>query len=195
MEIKMLKRVALLLFSLLSAFLSCQSINASSAILRSAESRSVALTSRSIVQKFSQQKQISSDQQGFRIELQSCQKMMDKVSCSILITNIGNEDAAIIFLGPMTYSDPNKVPLAVDSSGEQYLTKEVQISKETTGDGHQNAYSKLILGIPTKVKMIFKVPPSTTNFSVLVVNYAVGDIYSSNNYRSVQFRNVDISKR
>jgi hypothetical protein len=188
-----MKKRLILLTAFLSTFVAWQASDASSVLSKSTQSHLIKKP-KGIAQATPKQKQVANDNKGLNLELQACQKLAKKVVCSLLITNRRDADTQIELLDPSFYNNAQSVSQAIDSSGEQYLTDEVQIGGQSTSLNKPYFYSKLVRGIPTKLKLNFKVPPKIESFSLLEITYNIYDQPGvfGNGHVSVQFRNVNI---
>jgi hypothetical protein len=171
---------------LFSAFIAWQPANSSDLLLKSTKFH-LTTTSKHVAQKVPKQRQV--DKGGFPVELQSCQRSGTIVTCSILITNVGDENLPIIFRDPVFYND--NIPKAFDSSGEQYHPQEIQVGKETTRGRFGLGYT-LNRNIPTKIRILFKVPKQINIFSSLVIEYDMGNSLTKQYFGSITFQNVNI---
>ncbi len=131
---------------------------------------SVIATTKVVAQNVKQSKTEEIDDiNGWKWELQNCQRANQKVVCNFLVTNIGQND--------------NSLNLSVyDSrifvSGSEYKAASANIGQSNS------TYTNIIRGIPTKVNVIFNTPQEVTKLEALEVNY-----YSA----KAQFRDVNIS--
>jgi hypothetical protein len=189
-----MKKRLILLTAFLSTFVAWQASDASSVLSKPTQFHLIK-ESKDIAQAIPRQKQVANDNKGLSLELQACQKSAKKVICSLLITNRRDADTEIELRDPSFYNNAQYVSQVIDSSGEQYLTDEVQIGGKSTSSNKPYFYFKLVRGVPTKLKVSFKVPPKIESFSLLEITY---DIYDQqpgvfgNGHVSVQFRNVSI---
>jgi hypothetical protein len=188
-----MKKRLILLTAFLSTFVAWQASFSVSTPFNYTKSRLIE-KSKDIAQAIPKQKQVANDNKGLSLELQACQKLAKKVICSLLITNRRDADTEIELRDPSFYNNAQYVSQAIDTSGEQYLTDEVQIGGQSTSSSKPYFYSKLVRGVPTKLKVSFKVPPKIESFSLLEITYNIYDQPGTfgNGHVSVQFRNVNI---
>ncbi len=113
---------------------------------------------------------------GFKFELQNCQRATQRVTCSFLITNIEQQDRDLTLW--VNASSNSRI---FDSSGNEYIAKEAQLGRDRSTFG---ATTRLIRSIPAKASVSFDLPQELTKLAVLEVGYDIG--------RKLQFRDVSI---
>lgn len=110
---------------------------------------------------------------GFKFQLQRCQRASKKVTCFLLTTNLANKDRNLRLYSRDTRS--------FDFSGNEYVGQIVQVGK---GKGQNYAQTSFIQGVPVKASVTFELPQSVTQLAVVeIVFYGLS---------SVKFRDVDI---
>lgn len=126
-------------------------------------------------------KVVSVDQEReLKTELKGCKRSGQKVLCNFLLTNLGNQNRRIEFVG-----NNSRI---IDDSGAEYIAVSVQVGAYVHPSSQQ---TDLIPNIPTKVVLTFEIPPQVSNFSVVetvVKNY----VFENNMRVNSQFRNVNL---
>ncbi|MBW4506753.1 MAG: hypothetical protein KME64_09605 [Scytonematopsis contorta HA4267-MV1] len=132
------------------------------------------------------------EENNYRFELQSCQRVKEAVTCSFLMSNLGNKDREIDLYGNHNFSDVPR-PQNLDYSGNEYMIKDIYIGQQRAGK--DSVRSRLIPSIPKKVKVTFELPVEVDKLAVLEVIYRDNNPMTSVMYSPVskiRFRNVDI---
>ena len=112
------------------------------------------------------------EEDGLKWDLQNCQRASQKVTCSFLVTNVGQKDRRFQF------ADTART---FDLSGNEYTANGSQMGNSD--------YTTLILGISTKASVNFMLPQEITKFAVLEVSFYRRE---PGTISKVQFRDVNV---
>lgn len=108
---------------------------------------------------------------NLKFESRGCRRINNKkVSCDVLVTNIGNTPADLLFVVPN--STTGKYTNAIDSSGTVYVASVVQMGTYVTDDKYKDSVrNNFSSGIPTKVTFSFDIPEPVNELAALDVAY------------------------
>jgi hypothetical protein len=126
------------------------------------------------------------EETNLKFELQDCKRSNQTIICNVLVTNQKNESQEFRFhtRGYVNGSDKSRI---IDTSGNEYIAKLVKIGQKEDSEA---VSTQLIRGVPLKISLSFQTPREVTKLAVVEVNYQYP---YTNNYRQVQFRDINIS--
>jgi hypothetical protein len=111
------------------------------------------------------------EQHNLKFESRGCRRINNKkVTCDVLVTNIGNTRADLLFVVPNSTTAP--FTNSIDSSGTVYAATVIQMGTYVA-DGKQNLKIRndFGIGIPTKVTFSFEIPESVNELAAIDVGY------------------------
>lgn len=126
--------------------------------------------------------QQTAEENGFRFNLQNCERSGESVTCNFMITNIGSGDESLTLKGS-TDANTSRV---FDFSGNEYLVVANQAGQSQSQGGR--AEVNLIRNIPTRASVRFELPTEVSDLAVLAVGY-----YGRGVNSQAQFRDVAIT--
>ena len=122
------------------------------------------------------------EEDNFRFKLNSCSRRGKTISCSLSITNL-DKDRELRF-----WSGSNNSPRIIDSEGNEYFPKKVDLGSKTTATTNNYVVTKLIQGIPIKAAFHYDVPQNISKLAILEVNY----VLSGSIPNKAEFRDISI---
>lgn len=130
------------------------------------------------------------EQQGWKFELQNCQRVKETVSCNFLITNVGYPERHIQLYGNHNYSDVSKVQI-IDYSGNQYVVKSLRFGNIQ----HQSEIQqRLIQGVAVAASISIELPQQVNKLAMFEIVYRNGRAFWDMDSRigSAKFRDLEI---
>jgi len=128
---------------------------------------------------------------SFKFQLQGCKRTGKNVTCSLLITNLADQDRTVN-LYTVYWGRRDSGTRGFDFSGNEYSALAVQVGKaQGESEGTQ-----LLKGIPIKASVSFEMPRQVTQLAGIEITYYIGnyDITGTNNNESkIVFRDVPIT--
>ncbi|AFZ23740.1 hypothetical protein Cylst_1456 [Cylindrospermum stagnale PCC 7417] len=112
------------------------------------------------------------EEYNLKFESRGCRRINNKkVSCDVLITNIGNTPAVLSFEASNTTTQ-GPFTNAIDSSGTVYAATVIQMGTYiTNGDYVRNIKHDFSSGIPTKITFSFDIPEPVNELAALDLGY------------------------
>lgn len=120
------------------------------------------------------------EENGFRFDLQNCQRSGQIVTCNFLITNLRNQNTSLRL-------DANAIGQSriLDFSGNEYIAKQTLIGSE---EPFSYTKAELIPNIPVKANITFELPQEVTKAAAFEVHYYT----DSSGVSKLQLRNVSL---
>lgn len=115
---------------------------------------------------------------SFKFQLQGCQRIGAKVTCSLLVTNLAEKDRQVIIWSSRSF----------DFSGNEYNFQSAQIGKSQS-TGYSAASTVLLSSIPIKASVSFELPRPVTQLAAIEIKYNGANVDSK-----VIFRDVPITR-
>jgi hypothetical protein len=117
------------------------------------------------------QKTVEDDKYKLRVDLQGCKRNHQNVSCYLLFTNIGEEDAELFLTSNGTGNGwhPSRI---IDSSGNEYIAKGAKTGNVI--DNSQMARLRLARNVPVKASIDFQIPEQIVDIALIEVVYGKG---------------------
>ncbi len=138
------------------------------------------------------------EQNGFRFELQSCDRNGDTVECSLLITNVGQRSRDLKLYSSQARGTGRSPSRAISTSGEEFATTIYELGNDRTTSSWR-VRNTLASGVPMRAKFTFNnVLPQTTQLALVDIGFGVldtGTISTNFSGSTAQFRNVVIQSR
>ncbi len=114
--------------------------------------------------------QVVDEEHNLKFESRGCQRINNKkVTCNVLVTNIGNTRANLLFTVPNDTTAP--FTNAIDSSGTVYVATIVQMGSYVADNRNSRISNDFAPGIPTKVTFSFEIPEPVNELAAIDVGY------------------------
>ena len=125
------------------------------------------------------------EENNLNFKFQDCKRSGKNVLCSVLATNLKNENQYIFFQGGGGIKTR-----VIDVDGNQYMGRQLVNGKQESGWISTN----FIYNIPTKITFSFEIPREVTKLAVLEHGYAIALDNSGNTKDGkVALRDINIS--
>jgi hypothetical protein len=119
------------------------------------------------------------EENNLKFQLQNCQRKKIQVICSLLITNLGEDEKISMFTNPSS---------SFDYSGGEYKAKTLQLAEKEKST-HQ-AIVRLLNGITARVNVGFEIPADVNKLSGLEIGYRTTRTWNT----KIMFQEIDIDR-